>query len=270
MDLSRPARVGALCWLAAAPLFLVANVVTGLGWRQPSYSWVAHNISDLGNVECGIWDSTRPRYVCSPWHPLMNATFLVTALLLVAGLVLAWRALGRGVVVRVAQSMLLLAGVGYALAGAYPADVDENRHFLAALLIMGVGNIGLPLAGLAPRTTVLGRLRILTLAAGLTALVGSVLFFAQQEVGIGLGGMERVAVFPFPVWACCLGAILLATGTRASRDGRAATHPRIPGDAVVAAHEAALVAGAAAVNHRHARPDPARRAQRRPPAGDSR
>jgi hypothetical protein len=35
-----------------------------------------------------------------------------------------------------------------------------------------------------------------------------VLFFAQQGVGIGVGGMERVAVLPFPLWACCLGVLL--------------------------------------------------------------
>jgi hypothetical membrane protein len=149
MKLSRTTRIGALCWIVAAPLFLTANVVTGLGWHHPPYSWATNNISDLGNVRCGIWDSTRPRYVCSPWHPLMNTSILVTAALLAAGLVLTWRALGQGFIVRLAQSMLLLSIAGYALAGRFPADINENLHFLGALLVMGMGNIGLPLAGLA-------------------------------------------------------------------------------------------------------------------------
>ncbi|PSK67176.1 hypothetical protein B0E53_00810 [Micromonospora sp. MH33] len=52
-------RLGAACWLLATPLFLAANVVVGLAWRQPPFSWATNNISDLGNVTCGRWDSTR-------------------------------------------------------------------------------------------------------------------------------------------------------------------------------------------------------------------
>ncbi|WP_328369224.1 DUF998 domain-containing protein [Micromonospora zamorensis] len=208
MNLNPTGRVGALCWAAAAPIFLVASLVTGLRWREPTYSWALHNISDLGNAHCGVWDTTRPRYVCSPWHPLMNAAMLTTGVLLAAGLLLTWRLLGRGGVVRSAQTLLLVAAGGYALAALYPADVDENLHVLGAFLIMGLGNVGLLLAGFAPGTTTLGRWRPLTLTAGFIALVGTVLFFAQQGVGIGVGGMERVAVLPFPLWACCLGVLL--------------------------------------------------------------
>nr|WTA67583.1 DUF998 domain-containing protein [Micromonospora sp. NBC_00855] len=211
MNLNRTGRVGALCWLAAAPIFLVASLITGLRWRDPTYSWATHNISDLGNAHCGVWDTTRPRYVCSPWHPLMNTAILATAVLLVVGLLLTWRILGHGPVVRSAQTLLLLAAGGYALAAVYPADVDENLHVLGAFLIMGVGNIGLLLAGFAPHGTTLGRWRRLTLTAGLIALAGTVLFFAQQGLGIGVGGMERVAVLPFPLWACALGVLLAET-----------------------------------------------------------
>ncbi|MGQ5259162.1 DUF998 domain-containing protein [Micromonospora sp. ZYX-F-536] len=219
MNLNRTGRIGALCWAAAAPVFLVASLVTGLRWRQPTYSWAIHNISDLGNVHCGTWDTTRPRYVCSPWHPVMNIATLATAVLLAAGLLLTWRLLGRGGVVRSTQALLLLATGGYALAALYPADVDENLHVLGAVLIMGLGNVGLLLAGFAPGTTLLGRWRRLTLVAGLTALAGTVLFFAQQGMGIGVGGMERVAVLPFPLWACCLGVLLAETSAdRGRRD----------------------------------------------------
>ncbi|MFC6018794.1 DUF998 domain-containing protein [Plantactinospora solaniradicis] len=209
MDLSRTARIGALCWIVAAPLFLAANVIVGLRWTRPPFSWAEHNISDLGNVSCGVWDTTRPRYVCSPWHDAMNASVLLTALLLAAGTVLTWRVAGSGRRVRAAQSLLLLAALGYALAAVFPADVDENAHVLGALLIMGLGNLGLLLAALAPHATTLGRLRALTLPMALIALAGTTLFFTQHGLGIGVGGMERVAVFPLPVWACCVGVAAL-------------------------------------------------------------
>lgn len=213
MHISIPARLGAACWAAAAPLFLAANVIVGLAWPRP-YSWATNNISDLGNVHCGQWDSTRPRYVCSPWHGTMNVAILVTAILLGLGLVLAWRAAGRGVAVRAAQVLLLAPVVGYLLVGTNPADVDENTHLFGALLIMGLGNLGLLVAAFARRDTVLGRMRPVTVAAAVVSLAGALLFFGQQGMGIGLGTMERFAVFPFPIWATVVGIVLLTRRAR--------------------------------------------------------
>ena len=239
MNLSRTARIGALCLLVAAPLFLAANVIIGLAWHDPPFSWATNNISDLGNVTCGIWDTTRPRYVCSPWHGAMNASMLLTAALLAIGMIFTWRVPGRGFAVRAARALLLLAAMGYALAGAFPADVDENLHFLGAILIMGMGNIGLLVAGLAPRRTALGRTRAFTRSMVLIAVAGSVLFFTQQGLGIGVGGMERVAAFPTPVWACCIGAVLLAADPR----GRAVSVARRINDDAVAAHNSPELVG---------------------------
>src|SRR3954470_15969991 len=118
--------VGALCWAAAAPLFLAANVVVGLAWDDPPFSWATNNISDLGNVTCGVWDTTRPRYVCSPWHDAMNVALVLTAVLLLAGLMLTWRACGDGRAVRTGQGLLVLWTAGLALAGLFPADAHEN------------------------------------------------------------------------------------------------------------------------------------------------
>jgi hypothetical protein len=68
-----------------------------------------------------------------------------------------------------------------------------------------VGNVGLLVAAFATR----GRARAWTLVAAGVAIAGAVLFFDQQSLGIGLGAMERLAVFPLPVWACCTGTGLL-------------------------------------------------------------
>ncbi|MFI5938612.1 DUF998 domain-containing protein [Actinoplanes sp. NPDC051494] len=209
MTFTGPARSGALCWVAAAPVFLIANVVAGLGWRDPGFSWRTNNISDLGNVTCGVWDTTRPRYVCSPWHGAMNTAMVVTALLLLAVFVLTWRAAGRAGAVRAGQVLMLLWAVGLALVGLFPADTHENMHFLAAVLIFGPGNLGMVVAGFARRGTFLARVRFLSLGLGLLGLAGSVLFLAQQDLGLGLGGMERVAVFALPVWAGAAGVLAL-------------------------------------------------------------
>ncbi|MEU8264358.1 DUF998 domain-containing protein [Micromonospora sp. NPDC048999] len=193
-------HLGACSWLLAAPLFLAANLVTGLAWRHPSFSWATNNISDLGNVTCGRWDTTRPREVCSPWHVGMNSAMITTGLLLALGVLLTWSALGRGAATTAARLLTLAGGGGYVLAGAYPADVDENHHFLAALLIFVLGNVGMVVAALARRSPVLGSMRGSSLALALTGLAGTALFWAQVDLGLGVGGMERVAVFPLLAW----------------------------------------------------------------------
>lgn len=206
MRMSRLATAGALCWALALPLFIAAGVVAGAAWRDPPYSWAADNISDLGNVTCGVWDGRR---VCSPWHAAMNASILATGVLLAAGILLTWRAAGRGAVLRTGQALLLLAAGGYVLAGWYPADVDGHVHVLGALLVLGAGNAGLAVAGLARHGTALGTVRAFTLSVAGAGLAGAVLFAARRPVGLGLGGMERVAVFPFPLWAWCVGVDLI-------------------------------------------------------------
>jgi hypothetical membrane protein len=221
MLLTRPAVLGALCWHVAGPLFLAANLLASLGWRDPRYNWATNNISDLGNVHCGVWDTTRPRYVCSPWHTPMNAAFILTGMLLAAGILLGWRAAARAaagpaadatgarrraVAARTTMVLLLFAALGYGLAGAFPADVHENQHFLGALLVLLAGNVGL----LAAAFTTRGRARAWTLVAAGVAVTGALLFFDRQSIGIGVGAMERLAVFPLPIWACCAGTGLLA------------------------------------------------------------
>jgi hypothetical membrane protein len=201
--------VGALCLVLAGPVFLLANVVVGLGWQDPTYSWAGNNISDLGNVTCGTWDTSRPRYVCSPWHVTMNASMVATAVLLTVGIVLTWWAVGRGGAVRTAQVLALLGSAGFGLVGLYPADVDENMHVLGALLIFVVANAAAVVAGFARRDTLLGTMRRVSLGLGVSAFVGTVLFLAQVDIGIGVGGMERVPVFLPLLWMGLVGVTIL-------------------------------------------------------------
>ncbi|MCZ7421477.1 DUF998 domain-containing protein [Verrucosispora sp. WMMA2121] len=199
-------RLGSYALLLAAPLFAAGIAVTARGWRQPPYDWRTHNISDLGNVACGVWDTSRPRPVCSPWHPLMNGTMIATGLLIIAGLLLSWSMLGRGAAVRAVQLAALTAAGGYVLAGVHPADVDENLHFLAALLVFGAGNGALLLAALPQRSAVLGPARRVNVLLGVTGVAGTLLFLGQVDLGFGVGGMERVAVLPFLLWTVVIGS----------------------------------------------------------------
>ncbi|MFE5158793.1 DUF998 domain-containing protein [Streptomyces sp. NPDC056697] len=190
--------------MAGVVQFFAVHLFVESAWARP-YSWAWNNISDLGNAHCALQPDPEPRYVCSPEHAAMNASFIALGTLLVIGTVLTgvlWR---RGSASAVARFLLAGAGVGFVLAGLAPADVRENQHVLGALLIMGTGNIGLLLAGARLADDVPAPLRRMTSLLGIIALTAFGLFLSRHYLGLGMGGMERVAAFPLLAWALVVG-----------------------------------------------------------------
>jgi hypothetical membrane protein len=177
-------RLGAASWLLATAVFFAAQPVVQSAWTTP-YSWAANNISDLGNVSCGPWGDDG-RYVCSPWHAGMNAAFVACGLLFAAGAVLL-RRFGPG---RTAPALLLAASAGWVIVGLAPADVNENLHVLAGVPLIFVAGNAVLLLSRHRAGVVLG-------VVGLTAMV---LHLSGHFLGLGIGGMERVAAFPLPLW----------------------------------------------------------------------
>jgi hypothetical membrane protein len=206
-------RFGAAAFILGPAQFLLANVIVQLGWRTP-YSWADNNISDLGNVTCQLWGDD-PTYVCSPLHLVMNTSAVVNGVLIIAGILLTgvlWRSDWR---TQIARVLLVGAAGGFVLAGLFPADVNLNLHVLGAFLIMGVGNLGLLLAGLADRGSPLATLRVLTVSVVAVALVATWLHFSRSGP-FGVGGSERFALFALQLWFIVLGGYLFrkARGTR--------------------------------------------------------
>lgn len=205
-------RVGAAAWVLVGPLFLLAQLLVQAAWSTP-FSWARNNISDLGNARCQAWgDDTR--YVCSPLHALMNAAFAGTGVIMLVGMVLLWTRpqLGRS---RLAQVLIGLAAAGYLVAGLAPADQHENLHVvLGAVPIFFAGNLGL--LRLAVARTALPIIRLSALLAGGIGLTATVLFLVHHDLGLGLGGIERVAALP-------LHGFLLFAGWRLFA-GRAGQH----------------------------------------------
>jgi len=129
------------------------------------YSLTHNNISDLGAVNCGMSDEKFPRYICSPLHAPFNASMIVQGVLLAAGVLLTARLWGKGFLPRTAQTLLVLAGFGYLLAGLWSGDVNLDRHVLGAFLIMMVGNVGLRARRVRSRDSLVGRVRWFTVAS---------------------------------------------------------------------------------------------------------
>ncbi|MET8750336.1 DUF998 domain-containing protein [Streptomyces sp. NPDC004667] len=198
-------RIGYSAWIVGVVQFFIVHGIVESAWARP-YSWARNNISDLGNAHCALQPEPEPRYVCSPEHGLMNVSFVALGVLLVLGSVMIggflWR---RGRAAAVARLLLAGAGAGFVLAGLAPADVNENQHVLGAVLIMAAGNVGLVLAGPGLAEDVPAPLRWSTGLLGVTAVTAFVLFLSHRYLGLGMGGMERVAALPLLFWALAIG-----------------------------------------------------------------
>ncbi|MFH8836373.1 DUF998 domain-containing protein [Streptomyces sp. NPDC017868] len=198
-------RIGCAAWIAGVGQFFVVHGIVESAWVRP-YSWAHNNISDLGNALCALQSEPEPRFICSPEHSLMNGSFVVLGALLAVGAVLTGPLWRRGAAAVTARVLVAGAGLGFVLAGLAPADTDENLHVLGALLIMGLGNIGLVAAGGGLARELPGALRRATSALGLVALTAFGLFLSRHYLGLGMGGMERVAALPVLLWALAAGA----------------------------------------------------------------
>jgi hypothetical membrane protein len=199
-------RLGGLAWLSAAQFF-AAQAVVASAWRVP-FSLAERNISDLGNTVCGAYPATSANMVCSPWHAAMNASFLTIGVTMAAGAVLSARAFAAGRAQVSAIVLFGLAGAGVILVGLYPENEAPALHAAGAGLNLVAGNVALVLFGLAlPGRQPL--LRSFGIAAGLTGLAGTLLFVVVNDAAVGSGTLERLAVYPMPIWQMVMGAAIL-------------------------------------------------------------
>ena len=201
--MNRRERLGALAWILTLQFFVVQGVVQA-AWTTP-FS-LAHNmISDLARVTCGpLYRAPGIDVACSPWHALMNASIILNGILIPAGAYLT-----RGVwparrLMSIALLMIALTAPGHVAVGLFPSDTGPTMHLLGAGLILALGNPGIVVAGFALRRSH-RELALASLVLGLGGIAGTLLFLFEIGAGIGLGGMERVAFYPLPLWCGLLG-----------------------------------------------------------------
>jgi hypothetical membrane protein len=195
---------GAALWLCTLQFFLIETVVESR-WRI-HYDRGDYYISDLGALRCDL-SGTRP--VCSPWHPLMNASFVVQGVLIIGGALLLhqlWLLSSSRRSALSTTALLGTAGAGVALVGAAPEDTVPALHVLGAAANFAAGNVGLVMLCFVGRdvarragTPTLGVLA--PVWAGLLGVVGLAALaalVAGSSLGLGAGGIERVIAYPLP------------------------------------------------------------------------
>jgi hypothetical membrane protein len=203
------APMGAILWMACLQFFLAEQVVR-LGWTV-SYSFARNYVSDLGATSCSA-------LVCSPWHALMNGSFVLQGLLISGGAVLTW---GRwSLLGRMGMWLLLVCGVGVVVVGFAPEDVNSGLHRLGAALHFLAGGLGMMAVGLSLRRG----FGWISMTAGVAVVAAA---FALSRGGgawaeeMGVGALERVAAYGIAGWMVVVGAWLyLQTKSRPREECR--------------------------------------------------
>lgn len=201
--------------LLTQPFVIAVQLLVATRWSAGDYDLTVNTISDLGAVSCTtIGAAYGPVAVCSPWHALMNAAFVLIGACLALGAVLASRDLAGRRTTWVAGLLLVVSGVSSAAVGLAPLDSAPALHTQVALPVFVAQPIALVLLGLGWRHA-LPRVSRGFLVAGLVAAAGGIAFGVTLVVGEPGGLYERVSLWSCHLGVALLGATLLhARGTR--------------------------------------------------------
>ncbi len=211
-------------------VYVVFEFVAASAWVSPPYDWARDFISDLGYSGCGVDDGPA---ACSPLHPLMNAGFLVQGTVFSIGGVLVTRLVVTGTVWRrIIACLLVVSGVGTFFVGVFHLSPELTAsgfgwlHFSSATLAIGPGNLGILLLGLRaiPRPPWRGY-GIAIVVLGAFGLISSAVLLSPAADTLGLGLVERLAVYPLNVWTIGTGVGLIVASLRWSMRTRAAAVP---------------------------------------------
>lgn len=189
--------------------YFITQIVVANSWKIP-YSWLHNPISDLGNTACGMYAG---RYVCSPLHSSMNASFIALGIFMALGSLLIYQGFKETEGSLIGFSLMAVAGLGTVMVGAFPENTIRVLHFLGALLPFLLGNVGLVVLGSVldmPKT-----LRFYTLISGVIALLALVAYGLHQYFGLGEGGMERLVAYPQTIWLIVFGMYISRNHYRA-------------------------------------------------------
>ncbi|MCF6378608.1 DUF998 domain-containing protein [Nocardioides KLBMP 9356] len=177
---TRAARLGAIAFLLR-PTYIATEVVTAAA-TTGGYSFMSDSVSKLGEVGCTA-------AYCSPWHEVMNGSFMAYGMLLAGGALLMAKPLGPWV-----TGLLVVSGVSSYATGLAPLDQDATLHAIAATPLFVGQPLALLLLGWRVRQQRPRSSKAL-LATGAVTAAAAVGFIVSGDDGAA-GALERLALWP--------------------------------------------------------------------------
>jgi hypothetical membrane protein len=208
---------GAILWLLCLQLFVVQAVLRRT-WPVP-YDARVNYISDLGAVNCQYHVHRLTLFadaICSPYHALMNISFVLQGILMCAGCLLLRSLFPRTRLSNLAIMMIFLTGLTMMALGLAPEDTHEHRHTAAAIAHSFFQNVGLILLGISllRRRHVFPLWGWMTTSAGAIGFLFAILMFFRNHLapgylGLGPGGIQQLSLYPSLLWLTVSGLFIL-------------------------------------------------------------
>ena len=177
-------KVAGVLFFVAVSQFVIGLVVAEA--RYPGYSISANYISDLG---------------VGPSAMIFNSSVFLMGLLILIGAYFFQRAFNF----KLLTVLLVLTAIGAMGVGVFTEN-SGSVHAIVSLIAFLFGG----LSSIASYRLVKRPLSVIAVILGLMALGALGLYGAQIYLGLGVGGMERMIVYPLLMWGAGFGGYLLA------------------------------------------------------------
>jgi hypothetical membrane protein len=201
MSIERRRLAGALLFVGAAQ-FLVGMLLAEA--LYPGYSISGNYISDLGAYCNGTFPAAGVCVIYQPTSSIFNSSVFLLGVLLVVAAYVFWRPLGM----KVFSILILLTGIGAMGVGVFPETYPIAHEITSDIAFIFAG-----LSAIWGYRLTKAPMSYFSVILGVVNLVAIVLFTANVLFGLGVGGMERMIVYPVVVWAIGLGGYFLNSET---------------------------------------------------------
>lgn len=215
MQLARPerrrlyAKTAGILLLAGAIQFMLAVVVAES--QYPGYSTADNTLSDMSG-SCPSVDPDNPlkcvdSVILQPSATIFSATAFAIGLCAAVSAFLIRSALGG----RIAPALLLVVGIGAMGVAVFPGYTGIAHGIFAMVTFFSGGAAAVAFYGVLKNPA----MKYLSLALGALALgaIVSIVVMANSDpftTTLGVGGAERLVVYPVVLWMVALGGHLVA------------------------------------------------------------
>ncbi|GHA24046.1 hypothetical protein GCM10007989_19620 [Devosia pacifica] len=205
---SRRIDFGAWMWVKCAVFFIgeLAALFAASGYSVRHY-----DLSYLGIARCTSFfnpDLDAALEMCSPLFMAYNIGLILFGLFVVFGVLLTWPLWPRNRLATLGLGLYALSGIGGIVTGAFPVDSGLWLHTAGATTTFVAGGLAILLIGLSVRTEH-ASLSVYSLITAALVLGAALLYALGLYLGLGRGGMERLAAYPLVLWPIAMGAAIL-------------------------------------------------------------
>lgn len=107
-------------------------------------------------------------------------------------------------------ALLVVTALGMVGVGLFPEDMNNGAHVISAGTQFVTGNAAMIVFGTAANEARRWRaFAVFSITFGVTGLLATALFAQGYGLGLGVGGLERVAAYTLPIWLITAGVLMM-------------------------------------------------------------